>query len=529
MVGLVAFSLTIIFLKDYEVLERYRYLIAFAGIALLLMPRLPGIGETTNEAYLSVKLGPLQLQPTDLAKICIVVFLASYLNEKREVLVVGARTVAGIVPPPLKHLGPLLVIWGAAMVMLVFIRDLGDSLMFFGAFLAMIYVATARISFVLVGLAMFVLGAWFFANTVGHVQDRFDIWLDLRRPRGRRVPGGAVAVRPGPRRLVRRALGSSLVQLPQISDKCAADFPNCGAILPAPHTDFIYAVIVNQLGLFGGGAVVLIYALITQRGFKTAILADDGFEPARHRADDDRRPAGVRDHRRGHQGDPDHRRDAAVHQLRGQLDRRQLHPAGAAALGLGQGEAAGSPRARGGRGRVRMNPQIVKLFGVVLVLYVLLFGFTSYWSIFDSEGLEANVANKRPLLEEQRIERGEILAADGKRDRDLEAADAGATGPSCGSIPRATSTGTRSGTRSSSGAGSGSSSPTTTSWWGRRPNPLSSSTRRGAAEEGSDVQTALDPEAPGDGGRSAGRPEGLGRRARPAIRRGADDGQHSPP
>ena len=93
-------------------------------------------------------------------------------------LVVGARTVAGIVLPPLKHLGPLLVIWGAAMIMLVFIRDLGSSLMFFGAFLAMIYVATARISFVLVGLAMFLVGAWFFANTVGHVQDRFDIWLD---------------------------------------------------------------------------------------------------------------------------------------------------------------------------------------------------------------------------------------------------------------------------------------------------------------------------------------------------------------
>ena len=91
---------------------------------------------------------------------------------------VGARKVAGIVLPPLKHLGPLLVVWGAAMVMLVFIRDLGSSLMFFGAFLAMIYVATARISFVLVGLAMFVVGAWFFANTVGHVQERFDIWLD---------------------------------------------------------------------------------------------------------------------------------------------------------------------------------------------------------------------------------------------------------------------------------------------------------------------------------------------------------------
>jgi cell division protein FtsW (lipid II flippase) len=276
--GLALFSLTIIFLRDYEALERYRYLVAFAGIALLLLPRIPGIGETTNEAYLSVKLGSLSFQPTELAKICIVVFLASYLNENREVLVVGARKVAGIVVPPLKHLGPLLVIWGAAMVMLVFIRDLGSSLMFFGAFLAMIYVATSRISFVLVGLLLFGAGAWFFANTVGHVQERFDIWLDPFHDAGDtgyQVAQSLFAQADGG--LFGSGLGESLVQLPGASEKCIDEFPNCGAILPAPHTDFIYAVIVNELGLFGGGAVILIYALIAERGFKTAILAEDGF------------------------------------------------------------------------------------------------------------------------------------------------------------------------------------------------------------------------------------------------------------
>ncbi len=276
--GLILFSLTIIFLRDYDVLERYRYLIAIVGLTLLLLPRVPGIGAQTNEAFLSVKLGSLTFQPTELAKICIVVFLASYLNERREVLVVGARRFAGIVLPPLKHLGPLLVVWGAAMVMLVFIRDLGSSVMFFGAFLAMIYVATARISFVLVGLAMFVVGAWFFANTVGHVQERFDIWLDPFHDSGDtgyQVAQSLFAQADGG--LFGRGLGSSLVQLPEVSEGCAERFPNCGAILPAPHTDFIYAVIVNELGLFGGGAVVLIYALITERGFKTAILAEDGF------------------------------------------------------------------------------------------------------------------------------------------------------------------------------------------------------------------------------------------------------------
>jgi cell division protein FtsW (lipid II flippase) len=274
--GLVLMAATIIFLRDYEALERYRYVIATTGIVLLLLPRL--IGTPTNDAFLAIEIGPLSFQPTELAKICIVVFLASYLNERREVLVVGARNIAGIVLPPLKHLGPLLVVWGAAMLMLVFIRDLGSSLMFFGAFLAMIYVATARISFVLVGAVMFVLGAWFIANTIGHVQERFDIWLDPfdeAEGAGFQVAQSLFAQADGG--LFGRGLGESLVQLPQISNQCAENFPNCGAILPAPHTDVIYAMIVNELGLFGGGAVVLIYALIAERGFKTAILAEDGF------------------------------------------------------------------------------------------------------------------------------------------------------------------------------------------------------------------------------------------------------------
>jgi cell division protein FtsW (lipid II flippase) len=276
--GLVLFSLTIYFLRDYEVLERYRYVIAMTGIGLLLLPRVPGIGAQTNDAFLAIKLGSLSFQPTEIAKLCIVVFLASYLNEKREVLVVGARNFMGIVLPPLKHLGPLLVVWGAAMFMLVFIRDLGSSLMFFGAFLAMIYVATARISFVLAGMLMFVVGAWFFANTIGHVQERFDIWLDPfneAQGNGFQIAQSLFAQADGG--LFGRGLGTSLVQLPQASPNCVEEFPNCGAILPAPHTDVIYAVIVNELGLFGAGAVILIYALIAERGFKTAILAEDGF------------------------------------------------------------------------------------------------------------------------------------------------------------------------------------------------------------------------------------------------------------
>jgi cell division protein FtsW (lipid II flippase) len=270
--GLVLFSATIIFLRDYEALERYRYSIALAGIVLLIMPRF--LGHSTNDAYLAVDLGPITFQPTELAKICIVVFLASYLNERREVLVVGARNIAGIVLPPIKHLGPLLVVWGIAMLLLVFIRDLGSSVMFFGAFLALIYVATARISFVIIGLGLFVVGAWFFATTAPHIQERFDIWLDPfddAGGTGYQLAQSLFAQADGG--LFGRGLGESLVQLPG----CQGDFPNQCAILPAPHTDFVYAVIVDELGLFGGAAVVLIYVLIAERGFKTGILAEDGF------------------------------------------------------------------------------------------------------------------------------------------------------------------------------------------------------------------------------------------------------------
>jgi cell division protein FtsW (lipid II flippase) len=278
--GLALFALTVVFLSDYDVLQRYRYVIATAGILLLIMPRLPLIGAQVNGAYLGIKIGPLAFQPAEFAKICVVIFLASYLNEKREVLIVGARRVLGVVLPPLKHFGPLLVVWGAAMLMLFLIRDLGSSLMFFGAFLALLYVATSRLSFVVVGMVMFVIGAWVLSSTVGHVGDRVDIWLD---PFGKHAPEGAGQVTQSlyaqaDGGLFGQGLGSSLLELPgPFRPDCAQPFPDCGSILPAPHTDFIYAVIVNELGLFGAAALVVIYLLIAERGFKTAVMAPDGF------------------------------------------------------------------------------------------------------------------------------------------------------------------------------------------------------------------------------------------------------------
>ena len=256
------------FLRDYEVLERYRYTIAIGGLLLLLAPRLPGIGQQVNGAYLGVKLGPIAFQPAEFTKLAIVVFLASYLREHREVLIVGARRVLGVTLPPLKHFGPMLVVWGASMFMLVFIRDLGSSLMFFAAFLALLYVATGRFSFVVIGMLMFFLGAWFFATTVPHVHDRVEIWLHPyaeAQGNGYQILQSIFAQADGG--LFGKGFGQALITVPGTHS----------ALLPAAETDTIYALIVNEVGLFGACGLILVYLLITARGFKVALLANDGF------------------------------------------------------------------------------------------------------------------------------------------------------------------------------------------------------------------------------------------------------------
>jgi cell division protein FtsW (lipid II flippase) len=267
--GLILFAATILLLRDFRVLERYRYTIALVGLLLLLLPRVPGIGQQVNGAYLGVKLGPVAFQPAEFGKIAIVIFLAAYLQDTRQVLVQGSRRFLGITIPPIKHLGPLLVVWGAAMFMLVFIRDLGSSLMYFGGFLALLYVATNRLSFVVIGMVMFSLGAWFFATTVSHVQDRVDVWLDPFNPQwvekeGYQLAQSVFAQADGG--LFGTGFGASLLR-----------GPSGETLIPAPQTDLIYSVIVNEVGLVGACGLLLVYLLLIERGFKIAMVAGDSF------------------------------------------------------------------------------------------------------------------------------------------------------------------------------------------------------------------------------------------------------------
>jgi cell division protein FtsW (lipid II flippase) len=272
--GLVLFVGTIAVCRGgrYGVLERYRYTIALVGIVGLLIPRLPGIGEQVNGAYLNIKLGPIAFQPSELAKIAIVIFLASYLRDNRQVLVTGGRSVLGLAIPPMKQFGPLLVVWGAAMAMLLITGELGTSLMFFGVILALLYVATGRLSFPLVGLVLFGLGAWFVATHVSHVQDRVLAWEHpFDKTLYEKSYGGSYQLAQG---LFAQADGGLLgTGFDQSLLTQASGTP----ILPVPQSDFIYAVITNETGLVGATGLLMTYLLFVWRGMKVATLARDSF------------------------------------------------------------------------------------------------------------------------------------------------------------------------------------------------------------------------------------------------------------
>jgi cell division protein FtsW (lipid II flippase) len=270
--GLILFAVTIVAFRDYRKLERYRYTIVAVSLGLLLLPRVPGIGAQVNGAYLGIRIpGVFIFQPTEFAKIGLVIFLASYLRDTREVMVVGARRILGVTLPPLKHFGPVLVIWGVAMVILLLLHDIGSSLMFYGALLSMLYVATGRLSFVIIGLLAFALGAWFLGSHIHHINDRVDSWLHPFNPHLYNKIGGSYQLANS---VFAQAAGGLFGQG---FGESVLKTINGTPLLPAPQTDMIYAVITDELGLFGATAVILTYLLFVARGFKTAILAQDSF------------------------------------------------------------------------------------------------------------------------------------------------------------------------------------------------------------------------------------------------------------
>ena len=273
-IGLILFVGTIVVFRDYRKLERYRYTIVAASLLILVLPRVPGLGEYANGAYLAVKVPGLgAFQPEEFAKIGLVVFLASYLRDTRQVLVTGGRRILGVTFPPIKHFGPIVVIWGVAMAIMVLLSDMGSSLMLYGGLLAMLYVATGRASFVVIGLIAFALGSWYLGTHISHVHARVEDWLHPFTPGLYRATLGSYQIANG---IFAQAAGG---MFGQGFGQAVLTIPGThgSTLLPNPETDMIYAVIADELGLFGAAAVLLAYLLFVWRGFKIAVLARDSF------------------------------------------------------------------------------------------------------------------------------------------------------------------------------------------------------------------------------------------------------------
>jgi cell division protein FtsW (lipid II flippase) len=271
-IGVAAFGLALIGLRrDYRVLETYKYLFGLGAIVLLLLPRLPVVGTSVNGAQLWLDFGPVRFQPGELAKVFLIVFLAAYLREKREVLAQGR----------LKDLGPLLAIWGAAMLVLVSTNDLGSGLLYFGIFLAMLYLATARLWYVVGGLALFAAGAAAAYTQITHVRERVTIWLEPWTTEPVYcAQTGELALRQDCQsyQLVKSLYsignggfgGAGLGQ---------GTFTNVDGrpLIPYVNTDFIYSALAQELGLVGAAALLLVFMLFVARGMKIALQVDDGF------------------------------------------------------------------------------------------------------------------------------------------------------------------------------------------------------------------------------------------------------------
>jgi cell division protein FtsW (lipid II flippase) len=263
-VGVILFIAVLVVVRDHRILQRFTYTAMLGGLVLLLLPLLPVIGTTINGARIWIHLAGFSFQPGELAKLALLVFFAGYLVIKRDVLALASRRVAGIDLPRGRDLGPIIVAWAASLAVLVFERDLGTSLLFFGAFVALLYVATERLSWLLIGIALFLSGSFLAWSLFGHVKQRVDIWLDPTAHYNDAI-GGSYQLMQG---LYGMGTGGIL------GKGLGQGRPD---IVPYANTDFIVAAVGEELGLTGLMAVLLVYAIVVQRGMRTSIGVRDAF------------------------------------------------------------------------------------------------------------------------------------------------------------------------------------------------------------------------------------------------------------
>jgi cell division protein FtsW (lipid II flippase) len=265
LVGAGLFTLTVLIVRDHMKLDRYRYLIGAVGLALLVLTIV--LGTTVNGAKLWIHAFGFSIQPSEFAKLAIVIFLAGYLDDKKVMLSVPQRHVVGVPVPAFKYFGPLLVMWVLSLAMLVFMKDFGMALLFMSIFVALMYMATARIVYVVAGVGLFAAAGAIALSIVPHVQDRFTVWLNPwphAATTGYQLLQSLFTIADGG--VVGAGFGRGYLL-----------YASRQPVVPDLQTDFIFTAIANEMGLLGAAGIVLLYLLFVWRGFRIAVYAPDGF------------------------------------------------------------------------------------------------------------------------------------------------------------------------------------------------------------------------------------------------------------
>jgi cell division protein FtsW (lipid II flippase) len=266
LVGIVLFSVTLIFLRDHRALQRLTYTAGALGLILLVSPLIPFLGQEINGARIWIGIPGLgQLQPAEFAKLALVIFFAGYLVAKRDVLALAGRRLLFIDLPRARDLGPVLITWGVSLGVLVMQKDLGSSLLLFGTFIALLYIATQRVSWVIIGILLFAGGAVLAGLVFDHVQQRFEVFLNPSDPELFDRVGGSAQLMQG-----LFAMGSGGI----LGTGLGQGHPE---LIPLAFSDFIFAATGEELGLTGLMALLMLYALVVQRGLRTSLAARDPF------------------------------------------------------------------------------------------------------------------------------------------------------------------------------------------------------------------------------------------------------------
>ena len=261
-IGVVAFVITLALLRNPRRVESYRYSLMVLGIVFLLLPLAPSIGRTVSGARLWIRIGSLNFQPAEAAKLLLAAFLAGYLATKREVLTQATTRIGPWMIPAPRHFGPLVLAWGISLAVMVFERDLGSSMLFFALFVVMIYAATARVAYVVTGIALFAGGTYFAYSTFAHVQGRIAAWID---PWSRIETSGFQIAQS------LFALGTGGIG----GEGLGRGRPDL--IRRGVETDFIFAAFGEELGMIGALAILLLFGVLVARGFHIALRARDPF------------------------------------------------------------------------------------------------------------------------------------------------------------------------------------------------------------------------------------------------------------